>query len=88
MQDQASNISSASNRSFNSSINVYIDGVYVSLAALPATLLGIVTVNLLGGKIMLGELVKGKWSGVHGMSSIGRIIGYRKLGTRKLNYDA
>ena len=42
--------------SSNSSNNaIYVDSVYTSLAGVPATIIGIISVNLLGGKIMLGR---------------------------------
>ncbi len=34
--------------------SLYLDSLYTALATLPATVLGIVTVNILGGKLMLG----------------------------------
>ena len=43
--------------SSNSSGNIYLDSVYTSLAAVPATILGIISVNMLGGRIMLSEIL-------------------------------
>lgn len=34
---------------------IYIDGLYVALAGIPGTLLGIVTVNIVGARAMLSE---------------------------------
>ena len=40
----------------NETGSIYVDSLYTSLATIPGTILGIITVNILGGKIMLGEL--------------------------------
>ncbi len=34
--------------------SLYLDNLYTALATIPATVLGIITVNILGGKLMLG----------------------------------
>ena len=39
----------------NETGSIYIDSLYTSLATIPGTVLGIITVNVLGGKVMLGE---------------------------------
>ena len=38
----------------NETGSIYIDSLYTSLATIPGTILGIITVNVLGGKVMLG----------------------------------
>ena len=42
----------------NTSIGIYMDSVYTALAAIPATILGILTANILGRKIMLSEYLE------------------------------
>lgn len=39
----------------NETGSIYVDSLYTSLATIPGTILGIITVNVLGGKVMLGE---------------------------------
>ena len=59
LKEQCNATASLTNSSCNSSdtsSSIYVDSVYTALAALPATVLGILTVNLLGGKIMLSKL--------------------------------
>ena len=58
LDNKANNISSSLDGGSNSSISIYTDSMYISLAALPSVLLGIFTVNLLGGKIMLSEYLE------------------------------
>ena len=41
----------------NETGSIYIDSLYTSLATIPGTILGIITVNILGGKLMLGEQI-------------------------------
>ena len=38
----------------NETGSIYVDSLYTSLATIPGTILGIITVNVLGGKVMLG----------------------------------
>lgn len=40
---------------------IYLDSLYVALAGIPGTLLGILTVNIVGAKAMLGWSVLGCW---------------------------
>lgn len=41
--------------------DIYLDSLYVALAGIPGTLLGILTVNIVGAKAMLGWWVLGCW---------------------------
>ena len=41
----------------NGTGSIYVDSLYTSMATIPGTVLGIITVNILGGKIMLGEFL-------------------------------
>ena len=53
----APNVSTVCNDTTGSSI--YLDSLYTALATIPATVLGIFTINIIGGKLMLGQWV---WS--------------------------
>lgn len=47
------------NMTSNSGDNdIYLDSLYVALAGIPGTVLGILTVNIVGAKAMLGELTE------------------------------
>ncbi len=56
--DMSHNASSNCSNYSSSSQGIYIDSVYTSLAAIPATILGILTANILGGKVMLSKWIQ------------------------------
>ena len=42
--------------------DIYLDSLYVALAAIPGTLISILTVNIVGAKAMLGMYVDGLYT--------------------------
>ena len=42
--------------------DIYLDSLYVALAGIPGTLIGILTVNIVGAKAMLGTYVDGLYT--------------------------